>query len=169
MSRRIAVAVAAAGLIAAAPGCSSSSASPAATVTAAAAASSSPAAQQAAARTCKQQYDAWKQGPARPVGKKLVKALNAVQSAGGDEDVPELTSALEDAGRDAAALRAYPMPKCADPHGYWDKSLARIKAAGDNAGSSSGLGALLLAEEPLKTVPGLQAKLDAELKARHLT
>lgn len=61
------------------------------------------------------------------------------------------------------------MLACADPHSYWDKSLARIKAAGDNAASSSGLGGLLMAEAPLKDVPGIQAKLEAELKARHLT
>jgi hypothetical protein len=98
-----------------------------------------------------QQYTAWKYGPARPVGKKLTTALNAIQ-----------------AGRDADALRRYPMPARADPHGYWDKSLARIKAAGDNAASGSGLGGLLMAEAPLKDVPGIEAKLEAELKARHL-
>jgi hypothetical protein len=75
---------------------------------------------------------------------------------------------LKKSGRAAAALRKYPMPACADPHGYWDKSLARIKAAGDNAADGSGLGALLMAEAPLKDVPGLQSKLEAELKKRHL-
>jgi hypothetical protein len=169
MSRRIAAAAATAGLIAVAVGCSSSPASPAATATAAAAASTSPAAREAATLTCKQQYTAWKYGPARPVGKKLTKALNAIQAAGDAEDIPELNSALKKAGRDADALRRYPMPACADPHGYWDKSLARIKAAGDNAASGSGLGGLLMAEAPLKDVPGIEAKLEAELKARHLT
>jgi hypothetical protein len=88
--------------------------------------------------TCKQQYAAWKQGPARPIGKKLTRALNAIQATADAEDIPELTSALKNAGRDADTLRRYPMPACADPHGYWDKSLARIKAAGDNAASSGG-------------------------------
>jgi hypothetical protein len=56
---------------------------------------------------------------------------------------------------------------CADPHGYWDKPLARIKAAGDNAASSTGLGGLLMAEAPLKDVPGIQAKLGPS--SRHAT
>jgi hypothetical protein len=167
MSRRLVVAAAMAGLIAAA-GCSNSSASSAALSATASPASVSPTARQPAALTCKKQYAAWKYGPARPIGKKLTKALNSIQAAGDDEDIPELTSALKKSGQAAAALRNYPMPACADPHGYWDKSLARIKAAGDNAADGSGLGGLLTAEAPLKDVPGLQAKLEAELKKRHL-
>ncbi|MGH3171342.1 MAG: hypothetical protein ACRDN0_36460 [Trebonia sp.] len=64
----------------------------------------------------------------------------------------------------AAVLRRYPMPACADPHGYWKAVLARIKAAGDNAGTNSGLFGLLVAEAPLRGVPALENKLDAELK-----
>jgi len=56
------------------------------------------------------------------------------------------------------------MPACADPHGYWKQILTRIKAPGDDAGAASGLTGLLLAEAPLKTVPGLEKKLGAELK-----
>ncbi len=37
------------------------------------------------------------------------------------------------------------MPRCADPHGYWPAILTRIRSAADNAGTGSGLGALLLA------------------------
>jgi hypothetical protein len=44
-----------------------------------------------------------------------------------------------------------------------------IKAAGDNAGSASGLGGILLAEAPLKQVPGLQHKRSAELKQTDVT
>lgn len=57
-----------------------------------------------------------------------------------------------------------PAPACADPHGYWRQILARIKAAGDNAGTASGLTGLILAEAPLKAIPALEKKLDAELK-----
>lgn len=58
----------------------------------------------------------------------------------------------------------YPMPVCAGPRGYWNAVLARIRAARDNAGSASGLSALILAEAPLNAVPGLESKLTAELK-----
>jgi hypothetical protein len=83
--------------------------------------------------------------------------------------VQALTSALKITGADAATLEQYPMPACADPGGYWPQTLARIKAAGDNAGSASGLGGILLAEAPLKQVPGLEQKLTAELKKAAIT
>jgi hypothetical protein len=136
---------------------------PAATTPASATAAAAPT-HAAAAPSCKQQYHAWKYGPARPVGKKLTAALDAVQSVGATEDIPALLAALKTVGKDAARLERYPIPACADPHGYWKKLLARIQAAGDNAGADSGLTGLLLAEAPLKTVPALEKKLDAELK-----
>jgi hypothetical protein len=145
-------------IIGAAAACSSAQPSAPAAATAAA---TRPA---AAAPSCKQQYSAWKYGPARTPGKKLVNALNAVQSASTSEDVPVLLASLKTAGAAAVAAARYPMPACADPHGYWGAMLARIRAAGDNAGSASGLGGLILAEAPLKDVPGIEAKLTAELK-----
>lgn len=42
--------------------------------------------------------------------------------------------------------------------------MARIQAAGDNAGADTGLTGLILAEAPLKDVPALEKKLDPELK-----
>jgi hypothetical protein len=95
--------------------------------------------------------------------------LSKISVAGDVEDITALTSALKTAGADAAALEQYPMPACADSGGYWEQELARIKAAGDNAGSASGLGGILLAEAPLKQVPGLQQKLTAELKQAAIT
>jgi hypothetical protein len=113
----------------------------------------------AAAPTCKQQYHAWRYSPA---GKKLKADLGAVESAGATDDIPVMLATLKTAGADAAAMD--PAPACADPHGYWKQILARIKAAGDNASTASGLTGLVLAEAPLKDVPGLEKKLDAELK-----
>lgn len=112
--------------------------------------------------TCEQQYTAWKTGPANAPGKQLKADLGNVSSAGNDEDIPALTSALKTAGAAAVTLEQYPIPACADPGGYWGQILARIKASADNAGSSSGLSALLLAEAPLNAVPGMEQKLSAE-------
>ena len=114
--------------------------------------------------TCKQRYDAWKTGPARAQGKQLVADLSKVSAAGSAEDITAMTSTLKTAGTDATTLEQYPMPACADPHGYWVQMLARVKAAGDNAASASGLSALILAEAPLQQVSGLETKLTAELK-----
>ncbi len=119
--------------------------------------------------TCEQRYDAWKTGPARAQGKQLDADLSKVSAAGNAEDITALTSALKTAGADSATLEQYPMPACADPGGYWVQMLVRIKAAGDNAGSASGLGGILLAEAPLKQVPGLEQQLSAELKRAAIT
>lgn len=115
----------------------------------------------AAALTCPQQYQAWRTGPAKPLGVKVKADAAAISKAG--DDFPVLTSDLETLGTDAGALQAYPIPKCADPAGYWPQYLGAMKAAGDNAGTSPGLGGLLLADVPLKKVPGIQSKLTAEL------
>jgi hypothetical protein len=124
--------------------------------------STSTTAAQRAPLTCKQQYQAWRTGPANPGGRKLQADAAALGSA--DDDIPVMASDLKTIGADAAALEAYPMPQCADPAGYWTQYLAAVKAAGDNAGSASGLGALLLAAVPLKQVPAIQSKLNAELE-----
>jgi len=128
-----------------------------------AACGSSAAAGSSSPPSCHAQYEAWKHGPARAVAKRLESALKGVGAAGSAQDIPHLNSALSAAGKDAAALRSWPMPRCADPKGYYGTLLARVTAAGDNAKSASGLGGLLLAMGPLRTVPGIEAKLTAEL------
>ena len=116
------------------------------------------------ATTCHQQYQAWKTGPAKAQAGKLTSALTAIQTAASSDDTPLLQSGIEQAGSAARQLQAYPIPACADPAGYWNQTLADIRAAGDNAGTSTGLGGLIAAEIPLKKVPPLETKFDAELK-----
>src|SRR5215469_15543417 len=113
--------------------------------------------------TCAQQFTAWQNGPAKAVAEKIVPSLNQVQSSAKTEDIPELNAALKAVGTIAQQLQAYPMPACADPAGYWTQMLGYLKAAGDNAGSSSGLAGLLTAIAPLEKVPGVEASLQAEL------
>jgi hypothetical protein len=114
--------------------------------------------------SCHQQYETWKTGPALAAGKALITQLHHIQAASNVSDIPRLTRALKGAGRAAASAASYPMPHCADPHGYWGAIMTRIQAAGDNAGSAGGLGGLLLAMVPLKEIPALEAKLSAELQ-----
>lgn len=113
--------------------------------------------------TCAQQYANWKTGPANAPGKQLEAAAAGISAAGKSEDIAVMDSGLKALGADATTLQAYPMPACADPAGYWSQYLGAMKAAGDNAGTASGLGGLLLAEAPLKQVPAIQSKLTAEL------
>ena len=125
--------------------------------------SASPAA--ATAVSCRQQYETWKHSPAALAAVHRMEAmLKRVESAASAMDVPAMSAALHRAGRSAAALSTqYPIPRCADPHGYWPQLLAHVTAAGDNAASGSGLSALLLAEAPLQGVPGIEKRLTAEL------
>jgi hypothetical protein len=118
----------------------------------------------AAPASCHQQYETWKTGPALAAAKPLIAQLHAIQAASTAADIPHLTAALKRASRAAASAASYPMPHCADPHGYWEAILTRIQAGGDNAGSASGLSGLLLAMVPLKEIPALEAKLSTELQ-----
>lgn len=113
--------------------------------------------------SCKQQYAAWKTGPAHALGAKAKADAGALSAAGSSEDIKTMLSGLKTLGADATALQAYPIPACADPKGYWAQYLADLKASGDNADSASGLAGLLLAEAPLKHVDTLQSKMDAEM------
>jgi hypothetical protein len=113
--------------------------------------------------TCKQQFGQWQAGPAKADGKKMVADLQKMQAAANAEDIPETDADLKVAGKDAVALQAYPMPACADPARYWSQMLAEVKAAGDNAGSTSGLGGLMTAIAPLEKLKPLESKLNAEL------
>ena len=74
-----------------------------------------------------------------------------------------MDAALAKLGNDAAQLEKYPMPACADPAGYWTQMLGDLKAAGDNAGATSGLGGLLTAMAPAEKVKPLETELQAEL------
>jgi hypothetical protein len=116
------------------------------------------------AQSCRAQYETWKNGPARSAANALVAKVRSLEAADKVGDIPSLVATLKAAGRGAKALQAYPMPKCADPKGYWKQFLVRLRAGADNASTGSGFGALLLAMGPLKPVPGIMRKLDAELK-----
>jgi hypothetical protein len=113
--------------------------------------------------SCHAQYKAWEHGPAKAAAKGLVAQLRGVVAAASAQDIVRLDAALRHIGKGAVATAAYPMPRCADPHGYWGQILTRLRSAADNASTSSGLGGLILAMAPLKEVPALEQKLSAEL------
>lgn len=114
--------------------------------------------------SCSAQYRAWKHGPVHPAAKRLQARLRVVTAASRSEDIPALRTALRKLGPAVRAVQAYPMPKCADPAGYWPKMLAYMKASADNAGTATGLAGILLAVSPLKHVQPVAKKLQAELR-----
>lgn len=129
------------------------------------AAASSPAshASVASAPTCRQQYETWKHSTARTRIAALKSVLRTVEAQGNADDIPGLSASLKKAGKAAARLDAVKPPRCADPKGLYSKLLARVKASGDNTSAASGFAGLLLAEAPLKGLPGIEKKLNREL------
>jgi hypothetical protein len=113
---------------------------------------------------CSQQYRAWKTGPARPVARKFDAALRRFTVAANADDIPLMIARLRKVGPLAARLAAYPMPRCADPAGDYGQLLTRLQAAADNVRSASGISAIMLANVPLKAVPGIERRLSAELR-----
>jgi len=113
--------------------------------------------------TCHQQYEAWKHGVVGGEFAAFRSAFQAVAWAAHHQDAPKLAAALKQAGAAARWLSATPPPRCADPQGYYRQMLAKATAAADSAKASTGLTALILAAGRLKTVPGIEKKLKAEL------
>jgi len=61
------------------------------------------------------------------------RCLKGVTSSASVTYLPATDAALRKAGKAAVALEGFPIPHCADPHGYWKSILARVKAAGHEA------------------------------------
>jgi hypothetical protein len=155
MKRRLALAVAGAALTGltactssaptASPAGSTSSTSPAGSAVA-----NSPSAVTA---NCRQQYDAWKQGP----GKGVVAALDSVGAAEAAGDIHALKALLKETKPALASASRHPLPACADPMGYWTVLMMHVNAA-ESTGSAAALTAAM------EGVPTLVSKLNAELK-----
>jgi dihydrodipicolinate synthase/N-acetylneuraminate lyase len=114
-------------------------------------------------RPCLQQYNSWNAGPAHAAGENLVAALNGVEAANAALTNSTTNAALKRAGTAATTLARYPIPKCADPKGYWRAVIVQIQTAAHNA-STSGQGALVAAAVVLHNMPALDLKLANELK-----
>jgi hypothetical protein len=137
------------------------------TGTPAASTSAAAAAHTSAPPTCHQQYETWKIKPVLLAAKKKLAAdQTALNAAVASSDMLKLAQAIKALGQVGAVMAANPMPACADPKGYWVAMDDAMVAGADNAkAGGSGLGGLLLAEVPLKTLKGMESKLPAELKA----
>lgn len=106
--------------------------------------------------TCAQRYAAWKTGPAGARADMMIADVRKAESAASAGGTSAMDADLQAAGKYSAALRAYPVPACADPSGYWPRILTDV--------SAGAMAPLKGAMAPLKKVQPLEAKLDAELK-----
>lgn len=114
--------------------------------------------------TCVQQYHAWIDGPAGHLFGRLGSAADKASAASDADDVPRTIAALELAATDARAAAADLPPRCADPAGYYRLAMTDTEAAGDNAGTSTGMSGLTLAQVPWRRAEAALGKLHAELK-----
>jgi hypothetical protein len=137
------------------------------TVTPSAGGTSAASSHTSAPPTCHQQYETWKVRPVLLAAKKNLAAdQKALSAAVSSSDVLKMGEVFRALGKVGTVMAANPMPACADPKGYWVAMGDALVAGADNAkAGGSGLGGLLLAEVPLKTLAGLESKLSAELKA----
>lgn len=114
--------------------------------------------------SCRQQYEEWKHGPAKSVAKAVTVAFRGVVSAVQAGDASATVAALRKAGAAAERMTANPLPRCADPHGYYAEILAHIEGASENAKSAGGLSMLTLAAASVKAVLVIEQRLSAELE-----
>ena len=130
----------------------------AASPTAASPTAASPTAAALAGSGCRALYETWNHNAATSAFKANLKYI---VSKGGADHVSHMTSVLETAGSAAPSL---PLPPhCADPADYYSQVAAKIGTIADNARSAKGLGALLTAEAPLKSVKVIEGKLSTEV------
>jgi hypothetical protein len=122
------------------------------------------AARVAAARNCKQQYQAWTNGPAHaPLGQ-LLTALKTLQRVDSGTSLPAIAAAIKDAAQSAAELARYPAPACADSRRDFAAILARVRSAAASAVGAKSLSAMTQALAPMNAVPALESAFTAEVK-----
>jgi hypothetical protein len=110
---------------------------------------------------CRQQYRAWKHGPAA-AQTRMQAAVNAVQAAEESGNATALRSALKKLGPDALAAAQTPPPRCVDPGGLYGDYVTAVFEAGDNARASDGISGLLKAAASLKGLKKIESGLAAE-------
>ena len=75
-----------------------------------------------------------------------------------------IAAALNVLGRQAAALARFPVPPCADPHGYFATLLSRVVTVTGEVGPDATLADLRQAISQLGSVFSLESDFTAEVK-----
>jgi len=78
---------------------------------------------------CLRQYKQWRNGPPGGGADYLQKELHMLGRAMLAADLPVSRAWLLRIGPTAQIMQTYPMPRCADPAGYWRDYLAASRAA----------------------------------------
>ena len=130
------------------------------------AARSSPPASAVAGTTaaCAQQYHAWQNGPAHPAIIKFEAAQQILAQDSSSGKPALIAGALNVLGQQAAALARFPVPPCADPHGYFATLLSRVVTVTGEVGPGATLADLQQAVSQLGSVFSLESDFTAEVK-----
>ena len=117
--------------------------------------------------TCHQQYETWKRRTT-PELKEMTAALHRATKVSNahslHQALAELKSGGKSASRDASLLRrAYAMPRCADPAGYYGRAMALVIQVGNDVQSISGIFDLAELMTPLQGIRASEHSLTREL------
>ena len=83
---------------------------------------------------CAQQYHAWQNGPAHSAIIKFEAAQQVLATDSSSGRPALIAAALNIFGQAAAALEGFPVPACADPHGYFATLLSQVVTVADEVG-----------------------------------
>ena len=113
---------------------------------------------------CAQQYHAWQNGPARPAILNFEAAQQVLAQDSSSGKPPRVAAALNIVGQKAATLASFPVPSCADPHGYFATLLSRVVTVTGEVGTNATLADLQQAVSQLGSVFSLESDFTAEVK-----
>ena len=113
---------------------------------------------------CAQQYHAWQNGPAHSAIIKFEAAQQVLATDSSSGHPALIAAALNIFGQAAAALERFPVPPCADPHGYFATLLSQVVTVADEVGPGATLADLQQAISQLGSVFSLESDFTAEVK-----
>jgi hypothetical protein len=130
------------------------------------AASSSPTASTVAGTTaaCAQQYHAWQNGPAHSSIIKFEAAQQVLAKDSSSGHPALIAAALNLLGQQATALARFPVPPCADPHGFFANLLSQVVTVTGQVGPDATVADLQQAISQLGSVFSLESDFTAEVK-----
>ena len=116
------------------------------------------------AAACAQQYHAWQNGPAHSTIIKFEAAQIVLDKDSSSGQPTLIAAALNILGQQAAALARFPVPPCADPHGYFATLLSQVVTVTGEVGPDATLADLQQAINQLSSVFSLESDFTAEVK-----
>ncbi len=113
---------------------------------------------------CAQQYQAWQNGPARQAILNFEAAQQVLAKDSSSGQPTLIAAVLNVLGQRAAALASFPVPACADPHGYFAALLSQVVTVTSQVGPDTTLPELQQAVSQLGSVFSLESNFTAEVK-----